>query len=70
MERIEIPGVDAEKREALSEQLRVHRNMTVRWAIAFATSGKTFYKGTVPAHVKARRRAKNRVARASRKSNR
>lgn len=32
--------------------------------------GKPIYEGTVPAHVKARRRAKNKVARRSRRVNR
>lgn len=38
--------------------------------ILFALQAKPFYEGTVPAHVKARRRAQNRRAKASRKVNR
>lgn len=38
--------------------------------LALQRTGKMIYAGTVPAHVKAKRRAKNRVARASRRINR
>lgn len=37
---------------------------------ALARSGKPIYEGTVPDHVIARRRARNKVARASRRANR
>lgn len=38
--------------------------------ILHALQGQHIYAGTVPAHVKARRRAKNKVARVSRRKNR
>lgn len=38
--------------------------------VALTKTGKHVYAGTVPAHVKAKRRAKNRVARESRRINR
>ena len=38
--------------------------------VALNRTGKHIYEGTVPAAVKARRRAKDKVARASRKRNR
>lgn len=36
--------------------------------LALNRSGKHIYEGTVPAHVKAKRRAKNKAARAARKA--
>lgn len=39
-------------------------------AILNGLSRKPIYRGTVPEHIKQKRRAKNRVARASRKANR
>lgn len=39
-------------------------------AILNGLQTKVVYQGTVPAHVKARRRAANKVARASRRANR
>lgn len=38
--------------------------------MAVALAGKQTYEGTVPAHVKARRRAKNKAARRARRVNR
>jgi len=42
--------------------------VSILWALQ--STGKHVYAGTVPAHVKARRRAANKVAKASRKANR
>jgi hypothetical protein len=39
-------------------------------AIAMAAIGKPFYQGTVPVHVKARRRAANKAARKARRAGR
>jgi hypothetical protein len=43
---------------------------THRFLNALARKGTHIYEGTVPAHVKARRRARAKVAKASRKANR
>lgn len=45
-------------------------NPGARMTLALNTTGKHIYGGTVPGHVKARRRAANKVARASRRRNR
>lgn len=42
----------------------------ILYLLALKWTGRHVYAGTVPAHVKARRRAANRVAKASRKANR
>ncbi len=69
-ERVTIPGVDPSARERLA---------AVQSADARHRAGRIFltlrgkmkpYTGQVPAHVKAKRRAKNKVARASRRANR
>lgn len=39
-------------------------------ALAFSRLGKPFYEGTVPPHVKARRRAANKAARRARRAGR
>lgn len=44
------------------------RGLTILFALN--RMNKHIYAGTVPAHVKAKRRAKNKVAKASRKANR
>jgi len=43
-------------------------SLSILWALQ--STSKHVYAGTVPAHVKARRRAANKVAKASRKANR
>ena len=47
-----------------------HKVAGLRMLMALDATGKHVYAGTVPAHVTARRRARNKVARASRKRNR
>lgn len=46
------------------------QNTPYQLAILAALQSKHVYQGTVPAHIKARRRAANKVARASRRQNR
>ena len=46
------------------------RRMFVSFGLAFERLGYNVYEGTVPAHIKARRRAKGKVAKRSRKLNR
>lgn len=46
------------------------QKLTLSWSIVTSKQGKHSYAGTVPAHVIASRRAKNKVAKASRKANR
>lgn len=41
---------------------------STRMLLAFAALGKPMYEGTVPAHIKARRRAKNKAARHARRA--
>lgn len=45
-------------------------NDSVRMLIALNTTGKHIYAGTVPEKVKQKRRARNRIARMSRRINR
>lgn len=56
------------------DRLRDHDKATVkgdvRAIVSLNRTGKLIYPGTVPAHVKARRRAANKVARRSRALNR
>lgn len=56
--------------EALAELDAVKEDTPYQKAILNGLSRKPIYRGTVPEHVKQKRRAKNRVARASRKANR
>lgn len=64
------PEVSEEARNRLDEMREHNRNLTVSWAMAMIRLRKHYYRGTVPAAVKNKRRAANRVARASRKANR
>jgi hypothetical protein len=65
-----LPGVDPEKRAELDLERRVlHRNRIGILSGLYEKS-KSPYEGTVPAHVKAKRRARGKVAKASRKLNR
>lgn len=71
--RIELPGVTQDQRaevESLMRKSEQARAFTLRYAVAMSVLGKAVYHGTVPADVKARRRAANKVARASRQKNR
>ena len=67
------PDVDDAKREELATALAWGKQRSqdaVNIAYAMLRLGKGMYRDTVPAKVKARRRAKNKVARAPRKANR
>lgn len=55
---------------ALKEAETLSLKQAYQLAILNGLQGKPVYQGTVPAHVKARRRAANKVARASRRKNR
>jgi hypothetical protein len=71
--RIELPGVTEDQRsevENLMHKSKQARAFTLRYAVAMSVLGKAVYHGTVPADVKARRRAANKVARQSRRVNR
>ncbi len=48
----------------------VARQWSPQSQMAIALAGKPTYEGTVPAHVKAQRRAKNKAARRARRVNR
>ncbi|GAB3863291.1 hypothetical protein GCM10028801_30570 [Nocardioides maradonensis] len=52
------------------EDIAIAERPSTRMLLAIADTGKHLYQGTVPAHVKAKRRARNKVARLSRKANR
>ena len=71
---VTLPGTDPEKRDMLDEMRAFNRNLNVRWARALAykitRDGTTLYMGTVPKHVKEKRRAAGRRAKAARKRNR
>lgn len=48
----------------------VDRSPSLNMLLALNRTGRHIYEGTVPQHVKARRRARNKVARLSRRRNR
>lgn len=50
--------------------LSMKQKLTMSWTIVVGKGLKHNYEGTVPPHVVSRRRAKNKVAKASRKANR
>lgn len=52
------------------EDIEIAERPSTRMLLALADTGKHLYQGTVPGHVKAKRRARNKVARASRRANR
>ena len=64
------PEVDEASRDALEKMRATNRDMTARFAFAMLRLGKHVYLNTVPAQVVARRRARDKVAKASRKANR
>lgn len=51
-------------------QIQQNSPLGITWLIALTWSDRPVYEGTVPYAVKQRRRAKNRVARKSRRINR
>jgi hypothetical protein len=53
----------------MTDDLNAYETSWAR-AILAGLQGKQMYEGTVPEHVKARRRARNKVARLSRRVNR
>ena len=72
--KVTLPEVDTEGRDLLDEMRAFNRNLNIRWARALAykitRDGSTLYLGTVPQHVKDKRRATGRRAKAARKRNR
>lgn len=52
------------------DQIERAERASSQMLVAIADTGKHFYQGTVPAHVKARRRAKNKAARKARRPHR
>jgi hypothetical protein len=71
---VTLPGTDTEKRDLLHEMRDFNRNLNLKWARALAykitRDGSTLYMGTVPRHVKEKRRAAGKRAKAARKRNR
>ena len=68
--RVTLPDVDPALRDALTEERAFTVRNRVLFSIAMIATGRRAYANTVPAHVIARRRARNAVAKASRKTNR
>ena len=75
--RVALPGVDqtaAAEVEALVEAARIEQGERIRArlvrSISLHRKGKHVYAGTVTAKEKARRRAAEKIAKASRKANR
>lgn len=68
--RVTLPGTDAEARDALEAERAWKTRNRFLFSLFFAQTGRRPYANSVPAHVKAKRRAANKVARASRKANR
>lgn len=55
---------------ASPEDIAKATSPSTKMALALAATGKRVYEGTVPGHVKARRRARNKAARRARKDHR
>jgi hypothetical protein len=68
--RVALPGVDRDAVDALHAEMEATQTLRWRFSLAMAKTGKHVYAGTVPSHVKARRRAANKAARASRRAGR
>ena len=75
--RVALPGVDpeqaAEARRLLDDgkaEQEAARRFGMKRVVSLIRTGKHIYTGTVPAHVVARRRARAKAARISRRANR
>jgi len=53
-----------------AEEIAHANRPSTQMLMAISATGKHLYQGTVPAHIKARRRAANKAARIARKANR
>lgn len=67
---VALPGVDQDVITEIHAERDARRRVRLLWSVAMLATGRAAYAGTVPAAVVARRRAANRVARASRRVNR
>lgn len=70
MQRIELPGVDPEEREAFRKSAESFRHLKISQAVAIVRLGKHFYMGTVSPVEIEKRRTKNKAARKARRLNR
>lgn len=62
------PARVADPTDVTPADVREAKRASTKMLLAISATGKHLYQGTVPAHVKARRRAANKVARKARRA--